>query len=71
MLRRWLITLIREAIHAELSARLSEAEAKLSRSESKFADIAVRVKEKQEAAKPARARTWSELKERLEAEPKG
>jgi hypothetical protein len=70
-MRNWLITLIREAIHAELSERLSESESKLSRIEANFASIAIRVKEKQEQQKVQRPRTWQEAKERLEAESNG
>jgi len=68
-MREWLIKLIREAIRAELSERLSESEAKLALIETSFANIAIRVKEKQEQAqqKPQRPRTWVEARERLEA----
>jgi 23S rRNA G2069 N7-methylase RlmK/C1962 C5-methylase RlmI len=55
--------------NAELSERLSESEAKLSRIEQSFANIAVRVKEKQDQKQ--RPRTWQEAKERLEAESNG
>lgn len=69
-MKDWLIRLIRAAVHAELDARLSASEAKLALIESNFANIALRVKEKQEQQKQ-RPRTWAEARERLEAEPKG
>lgn len=72
-IRAWLIALIREAISAELSERLSESGAKLSRIEANFANIAVRVKEKREEQKIENPRAplrggWVAIKNKLESE---
>jgi hypothetical protein len=56
---------------AALNDRLNAIDDKLSLIETHFANIAIRVKEKQEQQKPQRPRTWKEAQERLEAESNG
>jgi hypothetical protein len=63
----WLVNLLRAA----LNDRLNAIDDRLALIESHFASIAIRVKEKQAQQKVQRPRTWSEAKERLEAETTG
>lgn len=66
-MRKWLVGLIREAIHAELSERLRDMETQLRMLEVKESKLATITAGEIVKRKP-RPRTWSEYTERLDQE---